>query len=164
MTMLERVIAAAANAVGADPQDLRELATGARLREWQPGEWLFYESTPYKWTGIIEEGEVEIVRGPHGDEHLLDILGKGSMVSEGTMMGNTAHFASARTRTGARLWVITRETMDLVRQQNPQAYHRVVARVGQRPAGCVGLLSDTAFGVSASRPLLAPRRERDLLG
>ena len=32
MTMLERVIAAAANAVGADPQDLRGLATGATLR------------------------------------------------------------------------------------------------------------------------------------
>jgi hypothetical protein len=37
MTMLERAIASAANAVGADLQDLRELATGARLREWQPG-------------------------------------------------------------------------------------------------------------------------------
>ena len=46
MTMLERAIAAAANAVGADPEDLRGLATGARLREWQPGEWLFHESTP----------------------------------------------------------------------------------------------------------------------
>ena len=32
MTMLERAIAAAANAVGADPQDLRGLATGATLR------------------------------------------------------------------------------------------------------------------------------------
>ena len=164
MTMLERAIAAAANAVGADPQDLRGLATGATLREWQPEEWLFHESTPYHWTGIIEEGEVEIVRGLHGDEHLLYTLGKGSMVSEGAILGNTAHFASARTRTGARVWVITRETMDLVRQQNPEAYYRVVARVGQRLADRVGLLSDTAFGVSASRPLLAPRTERDLLG
>ena len=43
MIMLERAIAAAANTVGADPQDLRWLATGARLREWQPGEWLFHE-------------------------------------------------------------------------------------------------------------------------
>jgi hypothetical protein len=56
MTMLERAIAAAASAVGANPEDLRWLATGARLREWQPGEWLFHESTPYDWTGIIEEG------------------------------------------------------------------------------------------------------------
>jgi hypothetical protein len=37
MTMLERAIAAAANAVGADPQDLRGVAKGARLREWRPG-------------------------------------------------------------------------------------------------------------------------------
>ena len=102
MTMLERAIAAAANAVGADPQDLRGLATGATLREWQPEEWLFHESTPYHWMGIIEEGEVEIVRGLHGDEHLLYTLGKGSMVSEGAILGNTAHFASGRTRTGAR--------------------------------------------------------------
>ena len=91
----------------------------ATLREWQPEEWLFHESTPYDWTGIIEEGEVEIVRGLHGDEHLLYTLGKGSMVSEGAILGNTAHFASGRTRTGARLWVITRETMDPARQAEP---------------------------------------------
>ena len=164
MTMLERAIAAAASAVGAEPEDLRWLATGARLREWQPGEWLFHESTPYDWTGIIEDGDVEIVRGLHGDEHLLYTLDTGSMVSEGTILGNTAHFASARTRTGARLWVITRETMDYVRQQNPQAYYRIVARIGQRLADRVRLLSDASFGAPASRPLLALRTERDLLG
>jgi aspartate ammonia-lyase len=163
MTALERAIAAAANAVGADPQDLRRLAKGARLREWQPGEWLFHESTPYEWTGIIEEGEVEIVRGAR-DEHTLYVLGKGSMVSEGAILGNTAHFAGGRTRTGARLWVITRETIDHARQENPQAYERLVARVSQRPADRVRRLSDTAFGVSASRPLLATRTERDQLG
>ena len=164
MTMLERAIAAAASAVGAEPEDLRWLATGARLREWQPGEWLFHESTPYDWTGIIEDGDVDIVRGLHGDEHLLYTLGTGSMVSEGAILGNTAHFASARTRTGARLWVITRETMDYVRQQNPQAYYRIVARIGQRLADRVRLLSDASFGARASRPLLALRTERDLLG
>ena len=164
MTMLERAIAAAASAVGAEPEDLRWLATGARLREWQPGEWLFHESTPYDWTGIIEDGDVDIVRGLHGDEHLLYTLGTGSMVSEGAILGNTAHFASARTRTGARLWVITRETMDYVRQQNPQAYYRIVARIGQRLADRVRLLSDASFGARASSPLLALRTERDLLG
>ena len=39
---------------------------------------------------------------PARREHLLYTLGKGSMVSEGAILGNTAHFASARTRTGAR--------------------------------------------------------------
>ena len=164
MTMLERAIAAAAAAVGADPDDLRGLAAAATLREWKPEDWLFHESTPYDWTGIIEEGEVEIVRGLHGDEHVLYILGKGSMVSEGTILGNTAHFASARTRTGARVWVIEREAMERARQENPEAYYRVVARIGQRLANRVRLLSDTAFGASASRPLLAPRLEHDLLG
>ena len=52
--------------------------------------------------GIIEQGAVEIVCGLHGDEHLLYTLGKGSMVSEGAILGNTAHIASGRTRTGAR--------------------------------------------------------------
>ena len=164
MKMLERAIAAAATAVGADTDDLRGLASAATLREWKPEEWLFHESTPYDWTGIIAEGEVEIVRGLHGDEHVLYTLGKGSMVSEGAILGNTAHFASARTRTGAQVWVIGREAMDAARQENPEAYYRVVARIGQRLADRVRLLSDTAFGASASRPLLAPRREHDSLG
>ena len=83
---------------------------------------MFHESTPYHWMGIIEEGAVEIVRGLHGDEHLLYTLGKGSMVSEGAILGNTAHIASGRTR--------TRETMDLVRKQNPEAATVVVGAAG----------------------------------
>lgn len=84
--------------------------------------------------------------------------------SEGAILGTTAHSASAGTRTAACLWVITRAAMDHARQQNPKAYHRVVARVGQRPADRVALLADTAFGASAPRPPLAPRTERDRLG
>ena len=37
MTMLERAIAAAANAVGADPQDLRGLATGGEAARMAAG-------------------------------------------------------------------------------------------------------------------------------
>jgi aspartate ammonia-lyase len=54
--------------------------------------------------------------------------------------------------------------MDHARQENPQAYHRVVARIAQRSADRTGLRPDTAFGVSTSRPLLTPRTERDQLG
>jgi aspartate ammonia-lyase len=110
------------------------------------------------------DGEVDIVGGARSDEHILYTLGKGSMVSVGAILGNTAHFASGRTRSGARLWVITRETMNRARRENPQAYDRVVARIGQRRADRIGLLPDTAFDMSASRPLLAPRTERDQLG
>lgn len=164
MTTLERAIAAAANAVGADPQDLGVIAKGERLREWRPGEWLFHESAPYEWTGIVEEGEVEIVGGARGDGHILYTLGKGSMVAVGAILGNTTHFAGVRTRTGARLWVIARETMDHARQENPQAYHRVLARIAQRSGDRTGLRPDTALGVSAAGPLPAPRTERDQLG
>lgn len=62
MTMLERAIAAAANAVGADPQDLRGSRPAQGCANGSRGNGCS-KSTPYKWTGIIEEGEVEIVRG-----------------------------------------------------------------------------------------------------
>ena len=142
MTTLERAIAAAANAVGADPRDLRAVTKRARLREWRPGDWLFHESAPYEWTGIVDEGEVEIVRGARGDEHILYTLGKGSMVSGGAILGNSAHFAGGRTRSGARLWVITRDTIDRARQENPQAFDRVVALIGQRGANRIELATD----------------------
>ena len=106
---------------------------------------MFHESTPYDWMGIIEEGEVEIVRGLHGDEHLLYTLGKGSMVSEGAILGNTAHFASARTRTGARSGSSAARQWISSRQQNPEAYYRVVvARSASDSPIVSGLLSDTA--------------------
>ena len=54
--------------------------------------------------------------------------------------------------------------MDHVREQNPQAYYRIVARIGQRLADRVRLLSGTSLGAGASQPLLALRTGRDQLG
>jgi aspartate ammonia-lyase len=102
--------------------------------------------------------------GPHADEHVLDILGKGSIVCEGTILGNTAHFASAHPHRRAPLGDHP------VRQWNSSASRTRRPITASWPASASdpptasGLLSDTAFGVSASRPLLAPRRERDQLG
>jgi aspartate ammonia-lyase len=162
MTMLERAIAAAANVVGADPQDLRGFVKGARLREWRPGEWLFRESTPYEWTGIIEEGEVEIVGGARAtNTSTPSARARWSLWSRSWAIPPTSPAAHTQRRAPMG---ITRETMDHARQENPQAYHRVVAPIAQRSADRTELRPDTAWGVSAARPLLTPRTERDQLG
>ena len=81
MTMLERAIdAAAGRRRRREPR--RVCVASSREQRSTNGsaaDWLFYGSTLYNSTGIIEEGEVEIVRGLRGDEHLLYILGNGSM-------------------------------------------------------------------------------------
>ena len=85
------------------------------------------------------------------------------MVSEGAILGNTAHFASARTRTGAQVWVIGREAMDAAPPGGPRGLlpgGRADRPAARRRVRC----SPTRPRASASRPLLAPRREHDLLG
>ncbi|MEY3896397.1 MAG: hypothetical protein RLZZ214_1917, partial [Verrucomicrobiota bacterium] len=42
------------------------------------GAWLFHESMPRLWMGIVEEGEVEIVRGNHGHTTRLATLTRGA--------------------------------------------------------------------------------------
>lgn len=64
-------------------------------------------------------------RGLRGDEQLLYILGNGSMISEGAILGN------ARTRTGARLWAITR-AHQAHRQLQPGRRHADLVALGRR--------------------------------
>ena len=41
---------------------------------YKAGDYLYHESTPRLWMGIVEEGEVEIVRGLHGSSVRLATL------------------------------------------------------------------------------------------
>jgi aspartate ammonia-lyase len=68
------------------------------------GAWLFHESTLRLWMGIVEEGEVEIVRGNHGSTTRLATLRRGSAFSEGVLLDYLPHYASGVAMTDVRVW------------------------------------------------------------
>ena len=119
----------AARATGIDIDDLAAFFAEGEERIYAPGEWLFQESTPRRWAGILLAGEIEIVRGLHGASRHVATMSEGSLISEGLLLDDDAHANGAFTRGGATVWQISREQLLACRDRQPNIYYRIVSRV-----------------------------------
>ena len=164
MDVPEPVLQAAAIATDVGVDDIRAILIEGNRKIYGAGEYLFHESMPRRWVGIIEEGEVELLRGLHGSATVIAVLGKGALIGEGALLSELPHTASAVTRGGVTVWQVSRETSERVREQQPEIFYRVVARASQRVNERLRVVSAhlerSAGGAIAS----VTRREHDLLG
>src|SRR5262245_5273715 len=131
MESLETIIARAARAMELAEADLRAIFGQGAQKTYEAEAWLFHESTPRDWAGIIQAGDVEIVRGLHGSSTMLARLGPGARIAEGALLDNSPHTTGAFTREGAVVWQIPRAVWEAARQTSPAVFYRVVARVAE---------------------------------
>jgi len=163
--LIEKMTRHAAAATGIAEADLRAFTTRGTRKTYAAGEWLFHESTPRQWAGIVEEGEVKIVRGLHGSEVLLATLGSGAMISEAALLHDSAHTTSAFTATGATVLELSTDALETFRGEKPEVFYRVVAQVARR-------ISERLYHATlkfaategSDLPLANVRLEHDLLG
>jgi len=165
MSLLENLLDSASIATGISKIDLTYVFGKGERKVFEPGEYLFHESSPRLWAGIVEEGEVEIVRGLHGATTHLSTLAMGAMIGEGALLDETPHSTSAFTRNGAKVWIVLRADWEHVKKHDPEIFYRIVARVAQRQSERLRYVSDQLSGKAGPDVLLtAVRREHDLLG
>ncbi|CAG0934856.1 Aspartate ammonia-lyase [Rhodocyclaceae bacterium] len=165
MSLLQSLIVTASTATGISQNDLIFVFGKGQRKTYAPGEYLFHESSPRLWAGIVEEGEVEIGRGLHGTTTHLSTLAMGAMIGEGALLDETPHSTSAFTRTGATVWQVPREVWESTRENHPDIFYRLVARVAQRQAERLRLAAEQLAGKAGADTLTtAVRREHDLLG
>ncbi len=119
----------AAKAMGISKEDLQIFFTEGEQRIYKPNEWLFHESTPRQWAGIIVEGEVELVRGLHGSSRHVGTMIAGALISEGAFIDGDSHSNSGVTRNGATIWQISVETLAKYKEEQPEIYYRVLSRI-----------------------------------
>ena len=156
-------ISMVAQAMGVPAAELTSIIERGTSHTYKAGDYLYHESTPRLWMGILEEGEVEIVRGLHGSSVRLATVIPGTAFSEGVMFEDLPHFGSAVARTAARVWQIPRAVFDEVRAAKPELFYRMVGRVAQ-------VLSERLRGAGeqiSGRPsqiIGTWRKEHDLLG
>lgn len=123
------IIKQAAKASGISEEDLTLFFKEGEKREYRPNEWLFQESTPRQWAGIILDGDVELVRGLHGTSRHIASMIEGSLISEGAFIEDDAHSNGAYTRNGVTIWQISREKIASYREKKPELFYRIVSRV-----------------------------------
>ena len=127
------------------------------------GAWLFHESAPRLWMGLVEEGEIEIVRGSHGSSTRLATLRRGSAFSEGVLLDDLPHSASAVALTDVRVWLIPRAVFETLRADKPEVFYRMVGHIARRLSGRLAAANEHL--ISGRSPVVATwRKEHDSLG
>src|SRR5438046_2113056 len=122
-----------ARAMGVPVSELMEIVERGKVVEHEAGACLFHESTPRQWFGMVVEGQVDVVRGLHGRQTHLATLGEGSLISEGILLDDCAHSASAFAKGGkARVLQVPQAVLEDVRAKKPEIFYRLVARVARR--------------------------------
>ena len=90
MIVENSIIKQAAKGSGIKEEDLKFFFSEGEKRIYKPNDWLFQESTPRQWAGIILEGDVELVRGLHGSSRHVATMIEGAIISEGAFLEGDA--------------------------------------------------------------------------
>ncbi len=163
MTFSEQRIATLARTMAVEAEDLAAIIAQGETAAYPAGSYLFHESMPRLWMGIVEEGEVEIVRGNHGSSTRLATLTRGTAFSEGVLLDDLPHSASAVALTDVRVRVVPRAVFEKIREEKPEVFYRMVGHIARRLSARLKAANEHL--VSGRSPVVASwRKEHDLLG
>ena len=156
----------AARSTGISEEDLSILFAEGEEQVYGQNEWIFHETTPRRWAGVLLEGELELMRGLHGSTRNVGTMVAGSMISEGTFLGNDAHSNGAFTRTGVKIWQISQEKIESFKENDPNFYCRIVSQIAVGINRRMGVLADSIYENKKNETLVISgfRQEHDSLG
>lgn len=155
-----------ARAMGVPTSELVAIVEKGEVVAYEGGACLFHESTPRQWFGIVVAGEVEIVRGLHGRQTHLATLTDGALISEGILLDESAHSASAFARgVGTQILQVSSAVLSELKSIKPDIYYRLVARVAQRIGDRLRAASEMLASQREAVPQITSyRTEHDSLG
>ncbi|MFO7727540.1 MAG: aspartate ammonia-lyase [Desulfonatronovibrio sp.] len=161
----ERIIERTSSKTGIAQKDLETILAQGFRKTYAPGAWIFHESTPRLWFGVVADGEVELVRGLHGSQVRLASLGVGAMIGEAALLDGSPHAVSAFTVKGATVLEVAREVWEKMRKDNPEVFYRIVAHVARRINDRLRHATARIMAADDREQLLRDVRvEHDLLG
>jgi aspartate ammonia-lyase len=164
MKPLSDSIADAAQGIGIKTDELAAVFRRGTAVSYQAGDYLFHESSPRQWLGLVLEGKVDLVRGRYGKSVLIGVAQAGAILGEGVMLDDTPHTLSAVTRQGAKIWQIPREELEAVRKQSPEVFYRIVGQVARRLSERLNAATERFANETGAPVLSNVRREHDSLG
>jgi aspartate ammonia-lyase len=164
MKLNPETIAAAAQRIGIQPDELEAVLRRGASVIYKAGDYLFHESTPRQWLGLLMEGEVNLVRGQHGQSVLIGLAQPGAILGEGVMLDDSPHITSAVTYQGCQVWQISRAELDKVRLENPEVFYRLVGQVARRLSEQLRAAAERIAKESGPATITSVRREHDSLG
>ena len=164
MKLDSNTIADAAQRIGIKAEELSAVLQRGTAVAYKAGDYLFHESTPRQWLGLVLEGEIDLVRGQHGQSVLVGVAQPGAILCEGVMLDETPHGTSGVTRQGTEVWQISRADLEKVRQESPEVFYRIVGQIARRLSDRLTAASERLAKENGAPALSSFRREHDSLG
>jgi aspartate ammonia-lyase len=147
--------------LSADELDL--LLSRARVLGYLRGAYIFHESQPRRFWGLLLKGQVELRKGPRGNPRVLQVIGAGDSFGEGSLLDDYPHSTSAYVIEPVEILEVPREAIAELASQRPELYTRLLSSaariIAARLRSTGGLSGRGEMYVSG-----ATHREKDLLG
>ncbi|MEM9015450.1 MAG: aspartate ammonia-lyase [Verrucomicrobiota bacterium] len=129
------------------------------------GDYLFHESAPRRWFGIVLSGKISLQRGLSGRNVTIACLTEGAVIGESLFIDDLAHSVSGLALDETHLWVIPKETIATFREEKPEIYYHIVRRAARRVSYRLRETTELLLHSDRNRSDITDyRREHDSLG
>jgi len=145
--------------------ELEKFIALGEKRVFPKGDYLFHESAPRRWFGIVLEGKINLQRGLAGRHVTIACLTEGAVIGESLFIDDLGHSVSGVALEEAHVWTIPRAKLETLREEKPELYYRMVARAARRISSRLRETTDLLLDAEHSRTEITDfRTEEDSLG
>ncbi len=131
---------------GLDEETLRALAQDAHWREYSAGEVVVLEGEGLPGLLYLQSGWIKVVKvSPGGREQVLRFLEPGETFNEVGVFADQPNPATAIALEQAGVWMIRRDTVTRLLQENPAFSQFVIAKMAGRLLHLVSLVTDLSL-------------------
>ncbi|NLT69337.1 MAG: aspartate ammonia-lyase [Verrucomicrobiaceae bacterium] len=113
-------------------EELEKFVALGEKRSWSKGDYLFHESTPRRFFGIVLAGKINLQRGLSGRHITIACLTDGAVIGESLFIDDLSHSVSGMALEDVVIWTISREKIDAFRREKPELFYRMSARAARR--------------------------------
>lgn len=146
-------------------EELEKFAARGELRAFMKGDYLFHESSPRQWFGIVLTGKINLQRGLAGRAVTVACLTQGAVIGESLFIDDLDHSVSGLALDDVEVWVIPKSEIERFREEKPDAFYRMVGRAARRISFRLRETTELLINAERNRPDITDYRiEKDSLG
>jgi len=165
MEITPDLISRVATDMGVSAEELARFAATGAKRVYAKGDYLFHQSAPRRFFGIVLRGRVALRRGLAGRSVAIACLTEGAVIGETLFIDELDHSVSGLALEETEVWAVGKEAVEQFRVEKPEIYHRIVARAARRLSLRLRETNETLMRSGLDRaPVAGYRREHDSLG
>jgi CRP/FNR family transcriptional regulator, dissimilatory nitrate respiration regulator len=161
-----RILSAVPYFAGLDRRSLETIARSASPRIYDPDQLVLLEGEPASGLHIVQYGWLKVSKiAIDGREQILQLLGSGEVFNAVSVFSGTPNPASVTALESTRLWMITRQAMLRLLDENPAIARLIIQDLAGRVTHLIALVEDLSLRTVEARlaRLLLEQSSGDIL-